>query len=323
MGARVSVIVLNWNGMKWLHACLSSILSQDVGEDFEVMLVDNGSTDGSVQYVEKSFPSVKVVQLGKNYGFAEGNNRALNYAQGDYLVFVNTDTKAEAGWLKGLIRAADERPGYQILCSIQLPSQEKNRIRTLNIFGDSTPSPYESNSSVTESVFASGASFLIKRSWVQKLGYLFDPYYVFYAEDIELSLRTVLLGGQIGYVRDSRIYHYIGGTGLSSVKAASYATRNLLLTYYKLLSLNNFSKFFLIRVAYLATRFLARGQQLANNIGMVNGTLRFLATFPYYNRYRRVFAKRKKIDDKFIFERFLYKRRIEKSFLKKGLYTCS
>lgn len=323
MGARVSVIVLNWNGMKWLHACLSSILNQDTGEDFEVLLVDNGSTDGSVQYVGESLPNVKIVQLGKNYGFAEGNNKALNYAQGDYLVFVNTDTKAEAGWLKGLIRAADERPDYQILCSIQLPSQEKNRIRTLNVFGDSTPSPYESNSAVTDSVFASGASFLIKRSWLQKLGYLFDPYYFFYAEDIELSLRTVLLGGKIGYVRDSRIYHCIGGTGLSSAKMSSYATRNLLFTYYKLLHLNNFFRIFLVRIAYLIPRFLVRGQQIANNIGMVSGTLRFLATFPYYKKYRRVFAKQKKRDDKFVFERFLYKRRIEKSFLKKGLYARS
>ena len=323
MCTRVSVIVLNWNGIKWLHACLSSILNQDAGEDFEVLLVDNGSTDGSVPYVERSLPSVKVVQLEKNYGFAEGNNKALNYAKGDYLVFVNTDTKAEAGWLKGLIRAADERPNYQILCSIQLPSQEKNRIRTLNIFGDSSPSPYESILSVTDSVFASGASFLIKRSWVQELGYLFDPYYVSYAEDIELSLRTVLLGGQIGYVRDSRIYHYVGGTGLSSAKAASYATRNLLLTYYKLLHLSSFSRFFLIRMIYLAIRFLARGQQLTSNLGIVKGTLRFLAIFPYYNRYRRVFAKRRKRDDKYIFKRFLYKRRIEKSFFEKGLYACS
>ena len=309
--------------MKWLRICLSSILSQDAGEDFEVLLVDNGSKDGSVQYVEENFPSVKVVQLGKNYGFAEGNNRALNYAQGEYLVFVNTDTKAEAGWLKSLVRVADERPEYQILCSIQLPSQEKNRIRTLNAFGDSTPSPYESDSSITDSVFASGACFLIKRSWMQTLGYLFDPYYVFYAEDVELSLRTVLQGGQIGYVRDSRIYHYIGGTGLSSAKTSFYATRNLLLTYYKLLRLNNFFRVFLVRMAYLIPRFLARGQQLANNIGMVSGTLSFLVTFPYYNRYRRVFAKRKKRDDRFIFEKFLYKRRIERLFLKRGIYACS
>jgi len=323
MGARISVVVLNWNGMKWLRICLSSILSQDAGEDFEVLLVDNGSTDRSVQYVEENFPSVKIVQLGKNYGFAEGNNRALNYAQGEYLVFVNTDTKAEAGWLKSLVRVADERPEYQILCSIQIPSQERNRIRTLNAFGDSTPSPYESDSPVTDSVFASGACFLIRRSWMQNIGYLFDPYYVFYAEDIELSLRTVLLGGQIGYVRDSRIYHYIGGAGLLPAKTSFYATRNLLLTYYKLLRLNNFFRVFLVRVAYLMARFLARGQQLANNIGMVSGTLSFLVTFPYYNRYRKVFAKRKKRDDKFIFERFLYRRRMERLLLKRGIYGCS
>jgi GT2 family glycosyltransferase len=321
MDPRISVIVLNWNGLKWLRNCLSSILRQDIGEDFEVLLMDNGSADDSVQYVEANFPSVKIVQFGKNYGFAEGNNRALNYAQGKYLVFVNTDTKAEAGWLKSIVKAADEQPNYQILCSIQLPSQEKNRIRTLNAFGDSTPSPYESDLSVTGSVFASGASFLIKNSWVQKLGYLFDPYYFSYAEDIELSLRTVLLGGKIGYVRDSRIHHYIGGAGLSSVQSSSYATRNLLLTYYKLLSLNSFFRIFLVRTAYLITRFLARRKQLATNIGIVSGTLSFLATFPHYNRYRRAFAKLKKTDDKFIFERFLYKSKMTKSFLKKGLYA--
>jgi GT2 family glycosyltransferase len=323
MGARVSVIVLNWNGMKWLQICLSSILGQDVGEDFEVSLVDNGSTDGSVRYAEENFPSAKVVELGKNYGFAEGNNKALNYAQGEYLVLVNTDTKAEAEWLKNLVNAADEHPEYQILCSIQIPSQERNRIRTLNAFGDATLSPYESDSAVSDSVFASGACFLIRRSWIEKLGYLFDPYYVFYAEDIELSLRTVLLGGQIGYVRDSRIAHYIGGAGLLPAKTSFYATRNLLLTYYKLFRLRNFFRVFLVRIAYLAPRFLARRQQLANNIGMVRGTLSFLAAFPYYNRYRRVFAKRKKRDDRFIFDKFLYRRRAERLFLKRGIYGYS
>ena len=323
MGARISVIVLNWNGMKWLRICLSSILSQDAGEDFEALLVDNGSTDGSVRYVEENFPGVKVVELGRNYGFAEGNNKALNYAQGEYLVFVNTDTRAEAEWLKNLVNAADEHPEYQILCSIQIPSQERNRIRTLNAFGDATLSPYESDSAVTDSVFASGACFLIRRSWIEKLGYLFDSYYFFYAEDIELSLRTVLLGGQIGYVRDSRIAHYIGGAGLLPAKTSFYATRNLLLTYYKLFRLRNFFRVFLVRIAYLAPRFLARRQQLANNIGMVRGTLNFLAIFPYYNRYRRVFVKRKKRDDTFIFERFLYRRRTERLFLKGGIYGYS
>ena len=321
MAPRISVVVLNWNGSKWIRNCLSSILEQDAGEDFEVLLMDNGSTDDSIHCVKVNFPCVKIVQLGKNYGFAEGNNKALNYVKGKYLTFVNTDTKAETGWLKSLVKAADEQPNYQILCSIQLPSQEKNRIRTLNVFGDSTPSPYESSSRITDSVFASGASFLIKRSWVRKLGYLFDPYYFFYAEDIELSLRTILLGGKIGYVRDSRLHHYIRGAGISSVKSSFYATRNLLLTYYKLLSLKSFFRIFLVRMAYLLLRFLTRRKQLATNIGMVSGTLSFLATFPYYNRYRKAFAKRKKKDDKFIFERLLYKGKIMESFLKKGLYA--
>jgi len=85
------------------------------------------------------------------------------------------DTRAEDGWLKNLVKAADEHPEYQILCSIQLPSQEKNRIRTVNVFGDAMPSPYESNSPITDSIFASGACFLVKRKWLNRLGYLFDP----------------------------------------------------------------------------------------------------------------------------------------------------
>jgi len=87
--------------------------------------------------------------------------------------------------------------------------------------------------------------------------------------------------------------------------------------------LRNFFRIFLVRIAYLALRFLARRQQLAKNIGMVRGTLSSLAIFPHYNRYRRVFAKRKKRDDRFIFERFLYRKRMEKLFLKQGIYGNS
>ncbi|MEM3641789.1 MAG: hypothetical protein QXH37_07715, partial [Candidatus Bathyarchaeia archaeon] len=136
-------------------------------------------------------------------------------------------------------------------------------------------------------------------------------------------LRTILLGGKIGYVRNSRINHCIGGAGFSSKKTTYYATRNLLLSYYKILGLPNFLKFFLVRVAYIVLRFLARKQQLPSNIGMVQGMLSFIGTFPYYNRYRKVFAKKKKRDDKYIFENLLYKRHVERLFLKRGIYACS
>jgi GT2 family glycosyltransferase len=317
MKTRVSVIVLNWNGKKWLKDCLSSILNQRLDYEFEVLLVDNGSTDGSAGYARRNFPQVKVVELDRNYGFAEGNNHGAKFACGEYLVFVNMDTKAEDGWLANLVKAADEHPEYQILCSIQVPSQERNRIRTLNAFGDAMPSPYESELAITDSIFASGACFLIRRKWLNKLGYLFDPFYFCSAEDIELSLRTILLGGRIGYVRDSRIYHYVGGTNFPSAKMAYLSERNLLLTYYKLLAPKNFAKIFFVRIVYLAIRFGTRRRQLLNTFSMMKGVIGFFVSFHHYKTYRKRFNKIKKRNDIYILKSLLYRRALEKKILKK------
>jgi GT2 family glycosyltransferase len=319
MKTRVSVIVLNWNGKKWLKDCLSSILNQRIDEEFEVLLVDNGSTDGSAGYARRNFPQVKVVELGRNYGFAEGNNRGAKFACGEYLVFVNMDTKAEDGWLANLVKAADEYPEYQILCSIQVPSQERNRIRTLNAFGDAMPSPYESELAITDSIFASGACFLIRRKWLNKLGYLFDPFYFCSAEDIELSLRTILLGGRIGYVRDSRIWHCIGGANFPSAKMAYLSERNLLLTYYKLFALKNFAKIFLVRTVYLTVRLIARRSQLLKTLNMMKGVLGFFTSFCRYGAYRKEIAKMKKRDDNYVFKRFLYRGKVERAIIKNFL----
>jgi len=316
MAIRISIIMLNWNGRKWLEDSLPSILNQKIGDGFEVLLVDNGSMDDSVKYVRSNFPQVKVIELRKNYGFAEGNNQGLRHALGDYLIFVNMDTKAEDGWLKNLVKAADEHPECSILCSIQLPSQEENRIRTLNAFGDPTPSPFESTLALTGSLFASGACFLIKREWLNKLVYLFDPYYFCYAEDLELSLRTVLLGGRIGYVKDSRIHHFIGGAGLSSPTMHYLATRNTLLTYYKLFTLENFARIFPVNIARKFIRFL-RLRQILNVMALFAGVIAFFLCFYRYRKYHKEFIKVKQRTDKYVFQRFLYKREIEKKLLKK------
>jgi hypothetical protein len=310
---KVSIIILNWNGKRWLKNCLTSILLQEVNEPFEVLLVDNGSTDDSAQYVRKRFPQVRVIELGKNYGFAEGNNRGAAYAQGEYLIFVNNDTIAENGWLKNLLKAAYEYPSYQILCSIQLPVQKENRAMSLDCFGDVTITQQESSRRITDSLFASGACFLARREWVKKLGYLFDPYYFFGVEDVEMSLRTILMGGLIGYVRDSKIHHHIGGSQFPSFWGFRFRTRNWLLTYYKLFTPKNFARMLLVHLVCIAARIGAQPKEMKWILGMVIGLVDFFIHFRRYKKYRIEFMRKKKRQDEYIFTRFLCEKSIQRA----------
>jgi len=313
--SKISIIILNWNGKQWLEDCLTSILHQDVNEPIEVLLVDNGSTDDSVQYVKERFSRVRVIELGKNYGFAEGNNRGLKYTQGEHVIFVNMDTKAENGWLKNLLRAAHQYPSYQILCSIQLPAQAENRVMSLNSFGDVTVTRQESHQPITNSLFASGACFLIRREWVEKLGYLFDPYYFCNAEDVETSLRTILMGGLVGYVRDSKIHHHVGGAQFPSFWTFRFRTRNLLLTYYKLFEPKNFARMLLAHFVYIAAGLVA-SPRTAKTLGMIKGLVDFFTCFRRYEIYRRAFVQKKKRPDEYVFERFLHKKGIQEVLMR-------
>jgi len=315
MQPRISVIILNWNGRKWLENCLSSILKQELDEDFEVLLVDNGSTDSSVEYVKNDFPEVRVVDLERNYGFAQGNNLGVSHARGEYLIFVNMDTKAEDGWLKNLVMAADEHLEYQILCSMQLPIQEKNKVWTLYAVGAPAISPYESTFTITDSLFASGACFLVRRNWLEKLAYLFDSYYFCYSEDIELSLRTILLGGRIGYVRDSRINHYSHGSEPLVFWAQRLSARNLLLTYYKLFTPKNFARVFIVYVICVVTALIFHFKRAA--LGLLKGILDFLSSFRRYEKYRKWFLTVKQREDEYVFRRFLYIGRLDRTLFKK------
>ena len=108
---RISVIVLNYNGRAWLEPCLAALAAQAGAPPFETLLVDNGSTDGSMALVAARFPSVRIVDNGRNLGFAGGNNAGARAARGDTLVFLNNDTIPAADWLARLHAASLEAPG--------------------------------------------------------------------------------------------------------------------------------------------------------------------------------------------------------------------
>jgi hypothetical protein len=102
---RVSVVVLGFNEKRYLENCLSAVLDQDFPrEQYEVLFVDNASSDGSSMWVKEHFPDVEVVRLEQNLGFGGGNNRGAEQAQGDLVAFLNADTVVHRGWLSGMAR---------------------------------------------------------------------------------------------------------------------------------------------------------------------------------------------------------------------------
>lgn len=320
---RVSIIISNYNGKKWLKNCLESLIAQDFHEPFEIILVDDASTDGSAEYVKNYFSQVKVIALDKEQGFTGSNNIGAKHAQGEYLIFVNPDTKAEEKWLDSLVIAADGNKQYKILCPIQTPRQNMNRPFVLNAFGMSRLSPFESTEEITSSLFAAGGCFLIRKEWLNKLGYLFDPYYFCFAEDVELSLRTILMGGEIGYVKNSRIWHYHGGAGEHrSILWASLILRNSLLTYYKLFKSENFVRMFIAKIFHIMLRFSLQPRRLKENLGLLKGLIMFFAIFRTYRKFNKKFQTLRTRDDRYIFMNFLYEYRIWEILFKKMLYGC-
>ncbi len=124
----VSVIVLNYNGRQWLKPCLDALAAQRGAPAFEVMVVDNASTDGSSAYVREHFPAVRVHDAGRNLGFSGGNNAGARQARGRLLVFLNNDTVVASDWLGRLVAALDGRPEFGFATSRIVFADEPGRI---------------------------------------------------------------------------------------------------------------------------------------------------------------------------------------------------
>src|SRR5215212_8136459 len=106
---RVTVVVPNWNGERFLNTCLTSLRRQSL-EDFETVLVDNGSTDTSVDFTKRNFPEVRVIPLDDNRGFSAAVNAGIKTSEAEYVALLNNDTEPDPFWLEALVRTADSHP---------------------------------------------------------------------------------------------------------------------------------------------------------------------------------------------------------------------
>ena len=116
MPPRVTVVIPNWNGERFLDLCLGSLRNQSFG-DFETILVDNGSKDGSLGFTAENYPEVKTISLGVNRGFAAAVNAGIKASETEYVALLNNDTEQDPGWLEALVQAAEDRPESGLFAS--------------------------------------------------------------------------------------------------------------------------------------------------------------------------------------------------------------
>lgn len=238
MNKKVYVIVLNWNGKEDTLDCLRSLRTTDY-DNYQVVLVDNGSTDNSVEAVRKNFPEAQLVLTGKNLGFAGGNNVGIEYAVkagADYVFLINNDTTVDPAYLKELVLVAESDAKIGAVGSKIYYHSEPERIwfaggkiNWLRNKGEHIgldEIDKEQYDETKEVGYLTGCALLVKREVVEKIGVLEDDYFLYY-EDADYSLRIQNAGYKTVYAPKSKIYHKVSrSTKPGSASYVYYHVRN-------------------------------------------------------------------------------------------------
>ncbi len=230
----ISVVIPNYNGKHYLERCLSSLEDQTY-EEIEVIIVDNGSWDGSSEYVEERFPWVRIVRNEDNLGFAGGVNSGIAQARGEMILTLNNDTKAERDLVKSLAEAmaSDDRVGMcaskMLFCDRRINSAGICLSRSGAAWDRGMGEVDEGQYDEVEEVFGpcAGAA-LYRREMLEEIG-LFDEDFFAYMEDVDLAFRGQLAGWKCLYVPSAVVYHVHSGTaGFRSDFSVYYGNRNIL-----------------------------------------------------------------------------------------------
>lgn len=235
---RISVVILNYNGERWIGNCLDAVLAEP---DLDVVVVDNASTDGSVEIVKRRSPAIRLITLPTNVGFAAGNNRGAAAASRELLVFLNNDTQPSPGWLRALSAPFVEDPSVGLTTAHIVYMDDPGVIdsagdgyhRAGGAFKRLHGQPTGHETRPKEVFGACGAAFVIRRALFEELGGFDEDFFMVY-EDVDLSFRARLLGYRCVYVPSAVIYHAGSGTlGRVSPRAVYFGQRNLEWTYLK------------------------------------------------------------------------------------------
>ncbi len=295
---KVAIVILNWNGEKLLKEFLPVVIENSQLSGVEVIVADNASTDSSIEILETIFPSVRIIQLDRNYGFTGGYNRALKLVKAEYIILLNSDIAPKKNWLPPLIKEMEENSKIAI-CVPKIKSYRQPNLfeyagaaggyidkygfpfckgRIFNKIEEDT-GQYNQSSSI---FWASGAALMIRSKLFYETGGLDEDFFA-HMEEIDLCWRLKNRGWNIKYIANSEVYHLGGATlDYKNPKKVYLNFRNNLclltknIPKYKIL-IKLLQRMFLDGIA--AIKFLLSGE-FTNFWSVIKAHLNFYLLFP-------------------------------------------
>lgn len=235
----VSIIITNWNGQKWLAGCFQALEAQTY-PDFEIILVDDGSTDGSADWVAENYPAVRLIRQAEHLGFAGANNVGIRAAEGRYIVALNNDTRPEPAWLAEMV-AGLTGPDIGMVAAQILIWDDPSLLDSAGIEVDwagfgwnrGWRQPVHTANKPEEVFGPCAAAALYRREMLAEIG-LFDEDYYTYYEDVDLAWRARRAGWRCWYMPTARLLHHHSATGgRGSPRKIFFLSRNKIYTILK------------------------------------------------------------------------------------------
>jgi len=323
-----SVIVLNWNGKRFLGKCLASLLDQNCS-NYEVLLVDNGSSDNSIEFVCAHFgdnPKLRIVPLDYNYGFSKGNNLGMSCARGKYIIMLNNDTEVKPTFVSELVNVAESDPTIgSVSCKIVHYDGTTWFGQYFTHRGFIVPffMQYFSRELLNElythpstNLANSGCAVLYSSDLIVKIGGFDEDFWTDW-EDYDLGFRTNISGYRSVYIPVPLVLHLGGGSAGSSPKRFIRIYKNMLSTYFKNYELQNlifrFSivMFLLVpsmHIGWFIHRIVTRppdfyrGKEVEYITTFVKGFFSFLANLRVYAKKRYFIQQLRQVSDRNIFK---------------------
>lgn len=311
---KVAIVILNWNGVKMLTRFLPNVLDYSRG-DAVVYVADNASTDNSLEVLKTHFPEVRLVVLDKNWGFAEGYNRALQQIEAEYYVLLNSDVEVSHHWLTPLVEFMDNNADAAA-CQPKLLSEKDHDLfeyagacgGLIDRYGypfcrgrmfDTVEADDGQYDYEDEILWATGACMMVRAADFKSAGG-FDTRFFAHSEEIDLCWRLRLMGRKIYCVPDSFVYHIGGGTLPKNNPMKTYLNfRNNLTMLYKNLPDSELRRVMRMRAVldYVAALQALAGGRIGDFKAILNGRKAFKKWLPEYRAVRQEIQSKRKTDD--------------------------